>query len=98
MCPTDCVHIVIHHVMTCRLAEDLVPFMDHDIHHPLAHKLATQHKRKQTQHQPATKVSPAHSNPTLCTNHADHSIDHNTAYTHHVDLPSHHVAYAKCSI
>ncbi|KAL0043559.1 hypothetical protein WJX79_008367 [Trebouxia sp. C0005] len=38
-----------------RLAEDLVPFMDHDIHHPSAHKLATQHKRKQTQHQPATK-------------------------------------------
>ncbi|DBB18836.1 TPA: hypothetical protein ACH3X3_000428 [Trebouxia sp. C0006] len=38
-----------------RLAEDLVPFMDHDIHHPSAHKLATQHKRKQTQHQPPTK-------------------------------------------
>lgn len=40
-----------------RLAEDLVPFMDHDIHHPSAHKLATQHKRKQTQHQaPSKKV------------------------------------------
>ncbi|DBA84673.1 TPA: hypothetical protein ACH3X1_006028 [Trebouxia sp. C0004] len=38
-----------------RLAEDLVPFMDHDIHHPSAHKLATQHKRKQTQHQPPSK-------------------------------------------
>ncbi|KAL3134689.1 hypothetical protein ABBQ32_007693 [Trebouxia sp. C0010 RCD-2024] len=34
-----------------RLAEDLVPFMDHDIHHPSAHKLATQHKRKSTQMQ-----------------------------------------------
>lgn len=54
-------------IIMCRLAEDLVPFMDHDIHHPSAHKLATQHKRKQTQHQPATKVSPSHPNATLYT-------------------------------
>ena len=40
----------------CRLTEDLVPFMDHDIHHPSAHKLATQHKRKSTQPQPTKKV------------------------------------------
>ena len=33
-----------------------MPFMDHDIHHPSAHKLATQHKRKSTQPQPPKKV------------------------------------------
>lgn len=38
-----------------RLAEDLVPFMDHDIHHPSAHKLASQHKRKSTQLQNSKK-------------------------------------------
>lgn len=54
-------------VSACRLAEDLVPFMDHDIHHPAAHKLA-QHKRKQTQPQPANKV--LHHGHASVTNHA----------------------------